>query len=379
MIRNIIIGGGIAGLNVGFQLWENGEEFLILESSEYLGGKVYTQNYKNNILELGASIFHSRQRGIMNLINKFGLSNDLKVLKDSENIFAYNNCLIDSDCVQSRLTWIWDYLSQQQKEEMSIQKLAKQLLNKDDYKFLVEYTKDWYEIKDQNNIILFQSLKNTGKIFKLKSGLSTLIKKMGLLLKDNILLKHPVNLIYKNKKGEFEIDRKWKCKKLYLCTNLSGAKKIKFIDFDILPVLRLIRPVASLRFYVIFKKRGMIPGTIISNKSYKWCIPTGPYSAMITYTDGALATKFYNLGEKASLKLILEDLSQLLYKKISVKDVEKTFFSYWREAFYIIKPELTRKEYNETINSLPKNFKQTVVPLDFGLNQAWMEGSLIKI
>jgi hypothetical protein len=166
---------------------------------------------------------------------------------------------------------------------------------------------------------------------------------------------------------------------LFLCTNIKGTKGIQFIDIPIKPVLKMISPVASLRFYVIFKKPDMIGSTIISNKGFKWCIPTGRKSAMITYTDGALATRFNNLEEKMSLKIILKDLSEILGYKISPGDIVKTYFAYWREAFSIIKGEVSVEEYEKNIENLPKGFRQTVVPLDFGINQAWMEASLMKI
>ena len=80
-IPNIIIGGGIAGLYIGYQLLKKGEEFIIFEASDYLGGRVYTQHYKSEVLELGASIFHSKQKNIMSLIRDYKLEKNLIELK----------------------------------------------------------------------------------------------------------------------------------------------------------------------------------------------------------------------------------------------------------------------------------------------------------
>ena len=78
----IIIGSGISGLYIGYQLLEKGiKDFIILEKSNRIGGRILT---KDN-LELGASIFHSKQNNIMRLIYKLGLDKKLIELKSGKD------------------------------------------------------------------------------------------------------------------------------------------------------------------------------------------------------------------------------------------------------------------------------------------------------
>lgn len=43
----IIIGGGISGLAAAKQLRESNIRYIVLESRNRLGGRIYTKNYEN--------------------------------------------------------------------------------------------------------------------------------------------------------------------------------------------------------------------------------------------------------------------------------------------------------------------------------------------
>lgn len=50
---SVIVGGGIAGLNIAYKLKD--KNVLLLEKSDRLGGRIYTCRYKDTFVELGAS------------------------------------------------------------------------------------------------------------------------------------------------------------------------------------------------------------------------------------------------------------------------------------------------------------------------------------
>ena len=143
-------------------------------------------------------------------------------------------------------------------------------------------------------------------------------------------------------------------------------------------VLDMGLPVSSIRVYLQFKD-ALIKNNIVSNYLFKWCIYISERIAMVSYVDGSSATRLNNLGEKEAIKLILYEISESLREEINLTNVEKKYFAYWKEAFNIVKSHITESEYYKTLNSLPKNFYQTVIPLEYGLNQAWMEAHLLKI
>jgi len=374
----IIIGSGISGLYIGYQLLEKGiKDFIILEKSNRIGGRVLT---KDN-LELGASIFHSKQNNIMRLIYKLGLDKKLMELKGGKDTLYYlkNKGRLDSGYVNERLDKLNNKLKNKlyTNSKLSLQELAKKVLNNDDYNFYKDMTKEWFEIKDQNAITSFRNIENVGKLYKMKDGLSQIINKLSVILKDKIKLNYEVkNISYDNDK--FIINKKLNCDKLYLCTNMSGTKKIKFSGIQMKKVLDMGLPVSSIRVYLQFKD-ALIKNNIVSNYLFKWCIYISERIAMVSYVDGSSATRLNNLGEKEAIKLILYEISESLREEINLTNVEKKYFAYWKEAFNIVKSHITESEYYKTLNSLPKNFYQTVIPLEYGLNQAWMEAHLLKI
>ena len=374
----IIIGSGISGLYIGYQLLEKGiKDFIILEKSNRIGGRILT---KDN-LELGASIFHSKQNNIMRLIHKLGLDKKLMELKGGKDTLYYlkNKGRLDSGYVNERLDKLNNKLKNKlyTNSKLSLQELAKKVFNNDDYNFYKDMTKEWFEIKDQNAITSFRNIENVGKLYKMKDGLSQIVNKLSVMLKDKIRLNYEVkNITYDNDK--FIINKKLNCDKLYLCTNMSGTKKIKFSGIQMKKVLDMGLPVSSIRVYLQFKD-ALIKSNIVSNYLFKWCIYISEKIAMVSYVDGSSATRLNNLGEKEAIKLILYEISESLREEINLTNVEKKYFAYWKEAFNIVKSHITESEYYKTLNSLPKNFYQTVIPLEYGLNQAWMEAHLLKI
>jgi hypothetical protein len=159
---------------------------------------------------------------------------------------------------------------------------------------------------------------------------------------------------------------------------MSGTKKIKFTNIEMKKVLDLATPLSSIRVYIKFKDN-IIQNNIVSNYLFKWSIFIDEKTSMVSYTDGSSATKLNNMGEREAIKLILYEISNCLKKEISIKDIDKKYFAYWKEAFNIIKSNVTKKQYYNTLKLLPNNFYQTTIPLDFGLNQAWIEAHLLKI
>ena len=376
-MRNVIIGAGISGLYIGLQLLEKGEnDFIILEKGSRIGGRILT---KDN-LELGASIFHSKQKNIMKLIHKLGLDKKLFELKGgSETIYCLKNKgRFDSGYVNEKLDKMNYKLKKFMDKKLSLQELAKKVLNKDDYNFYKDMTKEWFEIKDQNAYTAFKNIEHVGKVYKMKNGLSQIIQKLYSILKSKIELNSEVKSISKNG-DKFIINDKLTCDKVYLCTNMSGANKIKWSYIEMKKVLNLASPVSSIRVYLKFHESDLILNNIVSNYLFKWCIVIDDKTAMVSYTDGSSATRLNNLGEKEGVKLILYEISNCLKKDIDMKDVNKKYFAYWKEAFNIIKSDVTINEYYNTLNSLHKHFYQTVIPLDYGLNKACIEAHLLKI
>ena len=88
MIKNLIIGSGIAGLYLGNLLYESNQEYLILEKNDYVGGRILTSNINNINVALGAGIIRESDNLVIELCKKY----DIK-LKEHNSIPKYHKNL----------------------------------------------------------------------------------------------------------------------------------------------------------------------------------------------------------------------------------------------------------------------------------------------
>lgn len=72
--ETLIIGGGLAGLSLASQLARRGEDFLLLEARDRLGGRILTETKDGGYFDLGPAWFWPGQPRIAELITRLGLS-----------------------------------------------------------------------------------------------------------------------------------------------------------------------------------------------------------------------------------------------------------------------------------------------------------------
>lgn len=76
-IENLVIGGGLAGTTIAVHLWRQGKEFLVLESSPRLGGKIETLLTPEACFEFGPNSFTNQTDDIFDLLEILGIKEDL--------------------------------------------------------------------------------------------------------------------------------------------------------------------------------------------------------------------------------------------------------------------------------------------------------------
>jgi protoporphyrinogen/coproporphyrinogen III oxidase len=75
--KNIIIGAGIAGLACAYKLQKSGEEFLLIEASNRVGGNWSSHKYLNSVYELGPNTLMNRSDSLRSMIMELGLEEDV--------------------------------------------------------------------------------------------------------------------------------------------------------------------------------------------------------------------------------------------------------------------------------------------------------------
>ncbi|XP_026479214.1 spermine oxidase-like [Ctenocephalides felis] len=95
MAKNIIIiGAGAAGIAAAVKLIKNGlKNVVILEASDRIGGRIYTTNFNNNTVDLGAQWCHGEEGNIV-----YDIVKDLNLLSGSE-MYWNNEFLISNGTI----------------------------------------------------------------------------------------------------------------------------------------------------------------------------------------------------------------------------------------------------------------------------------------
>lgn len=386
--KNIIIGGGIAGLNVGHQLLskiKTPDDFCIIEKNNEYRGRVMTMRYNGEVFEQGAGIVNSNQRNIMKLIRDLDCEDELKLLKQGKVLYyhsKYGKIVPDKKKIKN----LWDTLYNKAKNgtHLSLDMLCRQHLSINDYDMLKTTTSDWYEIADQNALTYFNGIREIGCIYRLKNGLGTLIDILTAEQKPYIKFNEGVIKVKYDEKKYYVYTEKgtYCCQKIYLCTDTIGARQIQYEGINgIDKLLYMANPYSTLRYYYYSEKKidWLKPyGDIITNYPFKWLMRVSDHVVMIAYVDGQPARELKDLGADKCYELIRGELKKILGKDIS-DDLSKKWFIFWNEAFSVIKHDIDQKQLNDQIGLLPEGFIQTVIPKNYGLEQAWMEAHLIDV
>jgi oxygen-dependent protoporphyrinogen oxidase len=75
--KTIVIGGGISGLAVAYALQKSGADYLLLEASGQLGGKIVTYAGDGFLIEGGPDSFLTQKRSALDLCRELGLGDQL--------------------------------------------------------------------------------------------------------------------------------------------------------------------------------------------------------------------------------------------------------------------------------------------------------------
>ena len=86
-MKNVIIGGGISGMLTGYELVKKGEEVLILEKEDFLGGLLATDSISQIPIERFYHHIFKTDKKAVKLIKDLGLINKLKWFDSSMSIY----------------------------------------------------------------------------------------------------------------------------------------------------------------------------------------------------------------------------------------------------------------------------------------------------
>jgi protoporphyrinogen/coproporphyrinogen III oxidase len=92
MAKVVIIGGGITGLSAAWELQQQGIDYVLLEASSRLGGKIITERVNGFIIEGAADSFLTQKPAAWQLCHEVGLRDRLIGTNDTaRNVYVYRN------------------------------------------------------------------------------------------------------------------------------------------------------------------------------------------------------------------------------------------------------------------------------------------------
>jgi len=339
----IIVGSGLTGLWLGYQLLKLRLPFIILEKNDRVGGKVRSEfTDDGTLMDYGPSIIHSNQELIINLLDELNIETEIS---DGDITYKIDGCPTNVNYPKKA----------EGRVEQVVPKIKRCHFSYDEVRYFKYNT--WRKSED-----------NIGTIMTIKYGFQQIIDRLYEKLKSRILLNTKVNHVGK---GLVETsDGILKFEKLILCTTSMDAREL-YIHTTSETAIRAVScaiPVSSSRLFIElkvpyqFENKFFVGGP---NSSFGFAIVHSPTVILASYTDGEKAKGPINM------KRILRELS------IREEDVKETGRGYYEDAFERVPSYMPNHVIKQSIE-VDKNVYQTFVP-DAGRegqDQAWVESHL---
>lgn len=394
----IIIGGGIAGLNIAYQLTKTSTTFLLLEQSKHLGGRIATFHSKTMTVEMGAGRFSPKHHPLLKqLLQEFGLFDKrVKNNKHSEYIPLNPEKSDTKKEINQYLSTVFEKSKQVPNEilrQMTFEEYAKTVILEtqvEEIKKSFGYYSELVIMNAYDSIRLMKVLDTS--FYSLDGGFSQLIERM----RDHILqFKNPFR--YQQEVLDI-IPTRYADSDYYQIPTKKGkiyhARKcilaIPKESLEKIPVLRSIQSMLSqvktsplCRIYSRFEDPWFSDlSKIMTDDALRMVIPINE-NILMSYTDNKYANYWKRIDTKKIDETLVKHLQKVIKKthpEIEVPFPEETHVFYWEHGVgYWTKhanSEETSKKMLQPFLSDPLRKHIYICGESYSENQQWIEGSL---
>lgn len=387
----IIIGGGIAGLNIAYQLTKTSTTFLLLEQSNRLGGRIATFRSKTMTVEMGAGRFSPKHHPLLKqLLQEFGLFEKcIKNNKRSEYIPLHAK----SDTKEIHLSTVFEkskHVSKEILRQMTFEEYAKTVIPEsqvEEIKKSFGYYSELVIMNAYDSIRLMKVL--DASFYSLEGGFSQLIERM----RDHILqFKNPFRYEQEvldiiptadyyqitTKKGKYH------ARKCILAIPKENLEKIPALH-SIRSLLSQVKTSPLCRIYSRFEDpwfSGL--SKITTDDPLRMVIPINENVLMSSYTDNKYANYWKRIYDTKGIDGIDETLVKHLQKVIKkthpeiVPFPEETHVFYWEHGVgYWSKNANSEETSKKMLQPFSDSLKHIYICGEsYSENQQWIEGSL---
>ncbi len=393
----VIIGGGIAGLNLLYNLYKDksDKKILLIEKNDYLGGRIKTfRKTINNIkydFEEGAMRFNNKHKLMINLIKELKMNKYMISATSDVEYTPINN--IDKKYMNKTSFDFLDKVIKSIEIDLVDAKnytfkaycLEKNIISKEDFDFISDSYGYYSELVEMNAVdtakLIKDGLSNSLKFYSLSCGFDKLIEKIIKKVKSGldltIKLNNNVKYIKYNNSFIIKTDNyEFTCDTCILAVPKPNLLKLKILK----PINKLLESVICCplcKIYAIYKNVWFknIKKTT-TNNNLRIVIPinkkTG--SIIISYTDNKYAEYWEN--KKNMIPLINKYIKETYNKEIEDPIfIKKTYWKcgvgYWKKN---INSKLIYKKIEKPYNDIPLY----ICGENYSLIQGWIEGALLS-
>ncbi len=418
-IKNIIIGGGLSGLNTlyNYYLKTKKTDICLFEKDSHFGGRIKTFkkniNHKNYLWEEGASRFNENHKQFIHLLKKLDLNK--KIIKIGASIKFYPRS--DKNKIKYKdFHEPFYYILKIQKyfqKDKNIKKNKKYLnytilqyakkyniLNKDELNYLKDSL--GYNSKlTHSNVkyvlyLIFKHYHPKNQYYTITGGYQQIINKLYKNIKKSKL---PIYNHFELKNIKYNSSSKIftlylfnnKSHKIHLFQSSNLILALPKFSLSSIPYLKKIKKeidtidcIPMNRLYCIYpkgKKDNKVwfdeLGKSTTDSWLRYVIPIDKKKGiiMISYTNDKYAKKVKKIVESNNF----EDKIKEEVKRVFNIDIKKPLFckmSYWDCGVSIWKKGVDYKKLYKDMLQPIKNEKLYIIGENYSLDQAWMEGAL---
>ena len=384
----IIVGGGISGLFMAHKLSDTGKDILLLESTNRLGGRIFTKKEQGLQFELGAARISSKHTKVMSLLKELKLDDQLIQLPDKINYklkgSRINFYSLVKDLLEGSKLYTKKYLQSINLLQLCIDVLGFETAKL--FQYMLGYDGEFSEMNAHIALKSYkQDLFTACDYFVMKNGLTSITDSLVNKLKEKsnvtIQLDTSVTDIGKN---YVQIDKQKRYGSTIVCC-LPYDSLQSFTKFKDIEDIHSVKPIPLIRIYAKYPKDKSgkvwfhnLPRTITDNY-IRHIIPIDYESGliMISYADGQYADMWSNLSKQGNTQLI-EHLHKEVKEVLNKEPPKPEFITshYWSAGVHMWKPGHSVKEvYKRLLKPFPTE-KVYLVNESFCLHQCWIEGSL---
>jgi monoamine oxidase len=387
MKKFVILGSGISGLYLGYQLLKKGHSVSLLEKEKSLGGRMFSETVEMDgqtyHLEAGAGVIRSDEDYIIDFLKELNISvnfwkSETKILyhegsETKELQYNYKD-LLKKVCANASTDISFleaidrTQITKEQKIGLMLGTTYSELFRANAENICQE--NDFTEFLIQSNY----------KVGIPKDGWSFVVDKIEkkiIEMGGQIFHQEPVIEISDQKKFvKTKKNQKIEYDELIVTCPYHAFKKIKLTrSFD--PFLEFMNQnhheTNYLRIYSYLEEDLEIQSKLATNLSIRRVIPLSKRMIMSVYTDGIDATEIHHLKGEDLSKFIRKELKMLLGKKIP--KIRKNWCFYWFKGISNWEPsEMSVDEMVEKIrNPVPSIY---FCGDTYSTQPGWIEGAI---